>query len=61
MNKYSNNNNNNVIIVLSIHDRNNVIFNNICFTNKIGPGFNTQSRTASYQRRYKNGTSSALV
>ena len=26
-----------------------------------GPGFNPQSRTASYQRRYKNGTSSALV
>ena len=25
-----------------------------------GPGFNPQSRTASYQRRYKNGTSSAL-
>ena len=26
-----------------------------------GPGFNPQSRTPSYQRRYKNGTSSALV
>ena len=26
-----------------------------------GHGFNPQSRTASYQRRYKNGTSSALV
>ena len=26
-----------------------------------GPGFNPQSRTAPYQRRYKNGTSSALV
>jgi len=26
-----------------------------------GPGFNPQSRTASYQRRYENGTSSALV
>ena len=26
-----------------------------------GPGFNTQSRTASYQRRYKNGTSSCLA
>ena len=26
-----------------------------------GPEFNPQSRTASYQRRYKNGTSSALV
>ena len=26
-----------------------------------GPGFNPQPRTASYQRRYKNGTSSALV
>ena len=26
-----------------------------------GPGFNLQSRTASYQRRYKNGTSSTLV
>ena len=26
-----------------------------------GPGFNPQSRTASYQRRYKNGTSSTLV
>ena len=26
-----------------------------------GPGFNPQSTTASYQRRYKNGTSSALV
>ena len=25
-----------------------------------GPGFNPQSRTASYQRRYKNGTSSSL-
>ena len=25
------------------------------------PGFNPQSRTASYQRRYKNGTSSSLV
>jgi len=25
-----------------------------------GPGFNPQSRTASYQRRYKNGTSSYL-
>jgi len=25
-----------------------------------GPGFNPQSRTTSYQRRYKNGTSSAL-
>ena len=24
------------------------------------PGFNPQSRTASYQRRYTNGTSSAL-
>ena len=26
-----------------------------------GPGFNSQSRTASYQRRYNNGASSALV
>ena len=26
-----------------------------------GPRFNPQSRTASYQRRYKNGTSSSLV
>ena len=26
-----------------------------------GPGFNPQSRTASYQRRYKNGNSSSLV
>ena len=26
-----------------------------------GPGFNPQSRTASYQRLYKNGTSSSLV
>ena len=26
-----------------------------------GPGFNPQSRTVSYQRRCKNGTSSALV
>ena len=26
-----------------------------------GPGFNSQSRTASYERRYKNATSSALV
>ena len=26
-----------------------------------GPGFNPQSRAASYQRRYKNGTSSSLV
>ena len=26
-----------------------------------GPGFNPQSRTASYQRRFKNGTSSSLV
>jgi len=26
-----------------------------------GPAFNPQSRTASYQRRYKNGTSSAIV
>ena len=26
-----------------------------------GPGFNPQSRTASYRRHYKNGTSSALV
>ena len=26
-----------------------------------GPGFNPQSRNASYQRRYKNGTSSSLV
>ena len=26
-----------------------------------GPVFNPQSRTASYQRRYKNGTSSSLV
>ena len=26
-----------------------------------GPGFNPQSRTASYQRRNKNGTSSSLV
>ena len=26
-----------------------------------GPRFNTQSRTASYQRRYTNGTSSFLV
>jgi len=25
-----------------------------------GPGFNPQSRTAPYQRRYKNGTSSSL-
>ena len=25
------------------------------------PGFNPQSRTASYQRRYKNGTSRSLV
>ena len=26
-----------------------------------GPGFNPQSRTMSYQRRYKNGTSSSFV
>jgi len=26
-----------------------------------GPEFNPQPGTASYQRRYKNGTSSALV
>jgi len=26
-----------------------------------GPGFSPQSRTASYQRRYINGTSSSLV
>ena len=26
-----------------------------------GPGFNPQPRTASYQRRYRNGTSSSLV
>ena len=26
-----------------------------------GPEFNPQSRTASYQTRYKNGTSSSLV
>ena len=26
-----------------------------------GPGFNPQSRTASYQRRYKKGTSGTLV
>jgi len=26
-----------------------------------GPGFNPQSRTVSYQRHYKNGTSSFLV
>ena len=26
-----------------------------------GPGFNPQPRTASYQRRYKHGTSSAIV
>ena len=26
-----------------------------------GPGFDPLSRTASYQRRYKNGTSSSLV
>ena len=26
-----------------------------------GPGFTPQSKTASYQRRYKNGTSSSLV
>ena len=26
-----------------------------------GPGFNPQSRTASYQKRYKTGTSSSLV
>ena len=26
-----------------------------------GPGFNLQSRTASYQRRYKNGDSNSLV
>jgi len=26
-----------------------------------GPGFNPQSRIASYQRRYKNGTSDSLV
>ena len=26
-----------------------------------GPGFNPPTRTASYQRRYKNGTSSSLV
>jgi len=26
-----------------------------------GPGFNPQSWTASYQRRYKNGTHSSLV
>ena len=26
-----------------------------------GPGFNPQSRTAPYQRRFENGTSSALV
>ena len=30
-------------------------------SNARGPGFNPQSRTASYQRRYKNGTSSTLV
>ena len=26
-----------------------------------GPGFNSQSKTTSYQRSYKNGTSSSLV
>ena len=26
-----------------------------------GPGFNPQSNTSSYQRRYKNNTSSSLV
>ena len=26
-----------------------------------GPGFNSQSKTASYKRRYKNGTSSSFV
>ena len=26
-----------------------------------GPEFNLQSRTVSYQRRYKNGTSSSIV
>jgi len=30
-------------------------------TSSKGPVFNPQSRTASYQRRYKHGTSSALV
>ena len=34
---------------------------NRCRYSAGGPGFNTQSRTASYQRRYKNGTSSFLV
>ena len=27
----------------------------------VGPGFNPQSRTVSYERYYKNGTSSSLV
>ena len=30
-------------------------------SNAGGPGFNPQSRTASYRRRYKNGTSSSLA
>ena len=39
-----------------------VIYNDIVLASSAGgPGFNLQSRSASYQRRYTNGTSSALV
>ena len=36
-------------------------FGRVLATSAGGPGFNPQSRTASYQRRYKNGTGSSLV
>jgi len=32
-----------------------------CTSSAGGPGFNPQSKTASYQRRYKNDTNSSLV
>ena len=36
-------------------------FNRVLASSAGGPGFNPKSRTASYQRRYKNGTSSSQV
>ena len=38
-----------------------ILDRNIGGLNEGGPGFNPQSRTASYQKGYKNGTGSALV
>ena len=56
--------------ILSEHDSNIICLNlppprqtggRVLASSVGGHGFNPQSRTASYQRRYKNGNSSALV